>query len=386
MSLAIVVAKKEIVDNLRDRRAMSTALIMPLLGPLTMLAFFFALKDAEAKARAPILPVVGRDHAPELVLWLERQGTKIEPAPSDPEELVRGGTVDAVLRIPPGFADSLRKGEPAVVELVCDPSRQSSTPTLARIDGLLSAYGGQIGSLRLMVRGIDPGIVSALRVERVDVGAPDAKKALLLASLPLFLLMTCFLGGTYVAIDITAGERERGSLEPLLLNPVSGRSLVIGKVLSTILFGILSMLVGLAAFAIIVPAIPFDEIGVALEIPPRVVVSYALLFLPTVVLASALQIFVGTMSKTTKTAQASLGFLVILPMVPSIIVTLFPQQPSLWSSLVPCLGESILALRLLRGEDVDVVLWIANASADLALAGILIVITTRLFGARMLSS
>ena len=384
--MAVVVAKKEIVDNFRDRRAMSTALVMPLLGPLTMLAFFFALKDAEEKSRAPIIPVIGRDNAPELVLWLERQGTKIETAPADPDKAVRDGTFDAVLRIPAGFDASLRKGEPAVLELICDPSRQNSMPTLGRIDGLLTAYGGQIGALRLMARGVDPGIASALRIERVDVGAPDAKKALLLASLPLFLLMTCFLGGTYVAIDITAGERERGSLEPLLLNPVSARAFVLGKVFATIVFGVLSMLVGLAAYAIIVPAVPFEEIGIYLRIPPRVVGSYALLFLPTVVLASALQVFVGTLSKTTKTAQASLGFLVILPMIPSIIVTLFPQQPSLANSMVPCLGESILALRLLRGEDVDVAFWIVNAGADLLLASVLVVVTTRLFGARMLSS
>ncbi len=387
------VAGKEIIDNLRDRRAMSTALVMPLMGPLTMLAFFFALKDADEKSRAPKLPVIGQANAPELVQWLERQGTTIVTldAPAggglpDGLDEVESGTYDAVLRIPPTFTEELRRGAPAVVEVVCDPSRQSSLATIGRVEGLLAAYGGQIGSLRLMARGIDPGIVTAVRAERVDVGGRDAKKALLLASLPLFLLMAAFVGGTYVAIDLTAGERERGSLESLLLNPVRTSSLVIAKVLATIVFGALATIVGLLAFSFIVPAVPFAEIGIDLEIPPLLSLKYALLFLPTIVLAAALQVFVGTLSKTTKTAQAALGILVIGPMLPGVIVSLFPQQPSLWKCMVPCFGESILALRLLRGEPVELVHWLANAGSDLAIAAVLVAITTKLFGARMLSS
>jgi sodium transport system permease protein len=381
-----VVAGKEIVDNLRDKRAMSTALVMPLMGPLTLLAFFFFLKEADEKARAPTLPVIGRENAPELVAFLERQGTAIEAPPADAEAAVASGTVDAVLRIPSDFGEHLRKGTPAVVEVVCDATRQSAVPTIARVEGMLAAYGGQIGSLRLMARGVDPGIVSAVRTERVDVGGRDAKKALLLASLPLFLLMAAFVGGTYVAIDLTAGERERGSLESLLLNPVRTSSLVIAKVLATIVFGALATLVGLSAFAVVVPAVPFDEIGMDIAIPPSLALKYVVLFFPTIVMAAALQVLVGTISKTTKTAQAALGILVIGPMVPGLIVSLFPQQPTLWKCMVPAFGESILALRMLRGEPVELVHWIANAGSNLVLAAVLVVVTTKLFGARMLSS
>ncbi len=118
---------------------------------------------------------------------------------------------------------------------------------------------------------------------------------------------------------MSAGERERGSLEALLLNPVSARDLVTGKVLASLLFGLLSMLVGLGAFALVVPAVPFENIGIDLHIQPLLIASYALLFLPTVVFASALQLFVGTLSKTSKTAQAALGLLVLLPMIPSVV-------------------------------------------------------------------
>ena len=386
MSALGVVVKKEIIDNLRDKRAVSTALLMPLLGPAALLAVFFAIEDAEQKTKSPEVPVVGREHAPALMGFLEAQGVRIQAAPADPDAAVRAGTVDVVVRIPTDFGDSLRKGAPAVVEIVCDPSRQSAAPTLSRVENLLEAYGKQIGALRLLVRGVDPEIAQAVRVERVDVGAPQAGKALLLGSLPLFLLMACFIGGLYVAIDLTAGEREKGTLEPLLLNPVSRTTLVLAKALATWLFSLLSVAVSLLAFALVVPAVPFAEVGIDLNLPPRVIAGYALLFTPTALLASSLQLLVGTVSKTTKTAQASLGFIVLGPVLAGMVITLFPQQPTLLKCIVPALGESILAIRMLKGEDVDLAQWLANAGMNGALSAILIALTAKLFGARMLSS
>lgn len=385
MSAFGVVVKKEVVDNLRDRRALSTALVMPLLGPLAMVAVFFAMKDAEEKMRSPEVPVIGAEHAPELVGWLKRQGVSVLPPPASAEEAVRSDAADVVVRIPAGFGEDLRAGEPALVEIVCDPSRQRAGPTLARVEGLLEAYGAQVGTMRLALRGVDPSIMRAVRVERVDVGAPDAKKALLLMSLPLFLLMGCFLGGTYVAIDVTAGERERGSLESLLLNPVRPAVFVLAKAVTTFVFGLLSMLVGLAAFAVILRAVPFEEIGLDIRLAPHTAGLFVLLFLPTTLTAAAVQLLVGTVSKNTKTAQASLGFIILAPVVPAVIVTMFPQQPTLANSLVPFLGEAILSLRVLRGESVEVVHWLANAGANLIAAALLVIVTARLFGPRMLS-
>ncbi|MCC7109796.1 MAG: ABC transporter permease [Deltaproteobacteria bacterium] len=385
MSAFGVVFRKECVDNLRDRRALTTALVMPLLGPLMLVAVFFALKEAEAKSRAPQIAVVGAEHAPELITWLGQQGVEVKAPPADPEEAVRTGEADLVVRLDASFGVALRAGTPAPVEIVCDPSRQSAAPLLDRTEGLLLQYGQTLGALRLMVRGVDPQLVQAVSIRQVDVGAKDAKKALLLASLPLFLLMACFLGGTYVAIDVTAGERERGTLEPLLLNPVSPRTLVLAKIAATAVFGIASCAAGLLAFAVVVPAIPFDEIGLDLHVAPRVAFGYALLFLPTTLVAAALQVLVGVVSKNTKTAQASLGFVILVPVLPGVMVSLFPQQPSVASCSVPFLGESILAMRLLRGEDIEVLHWVANGGVQLLLAAGLTLVGARLFGARMLS-
>lgn len=385
MSAFSIVFKKECLDNLRDRRALTTALVMPLMGPLMLVGVFFAIKDAEVKSRAPQLPIIGAEHAPELVRWLGQQGVDVKPPPADPEGAVRDGSADLVVRLDASFGDSLRAGTPATVEIICDPSRHNAAPLLERTEGLLRQYGQTVGALRLMARGVDPQLVAAVAVDRIDVGAKDAKKAMLLASLPLFLLMACFLGGTYVAIDVTAGERERGTLEPLLLNPVPPAVLVLAKIAATAVFGLASFAVGLIAFAVAVPSIPFADIGVDLHVAPRLALGYLLLFLPTALTAAALQVVIGVVSKNTKTAQASLGFIILVPVLPGVMVTLFPQQPSLLSCAVPFLGESILAMRLLRGEDIEVWHWIANGGVQLVVAGALTLLAARLFGARMLS-
>jgi sodium transport system permease protein len=386
MSAYSVVLQKEVRDNLRDRRAITTALMMPLVGPLTLVAAFFAISHAEEKTRAPHVPVIGRENAPELVQFLEHQGVVVENPPPDPDQAVREQKNDVVLRIPAGFGDHLREGSAAVVEIVCDPSRQDASPTIERVQSLLEGYGHEVGALRLLVRGVDPSIAQAVRVERVIVSTPQAQKALFLGSLPLFMLMACFVCGLYIAIDITAGERERGSLEPLLSNPVSVAQVVLAKISATMIFSVIGVALGVAAFAVVMPSVPFGKIGLDLHLPPRVIGMYAALFLPTTFLAAALQIFVGTLSKNTKTAQATLGLMVMVPMIPGFISTMFPQQPSLAMCAVPTLGESILALRMLRGEDIVPLYWITNAAVDVAVAAVLVYATVRLFGARMLSS
>lgn len=380
-----VVFGKELLDNLRDRRAMSTALLVPLLGPLTLVSFFIALQQAEERARTPVVPVVGRENAPALVDWLDHQGLQLEAAPAKPEDAVQRGTADIVLRIPEGFGDALRAGSTATVEVICDPSSQRARPTLDRVEQLLHAYGAQIGSLRLTLRGVEPGLIQAVRVDRIDVSPPDARLALLLGSLPLFLVAGCFFGCSYVAIDLTAGERERGSLEPLLLNPVRPFHLVAAKAAATTAFSLLSVLVTVVSFAVIVPLIPFEEIGLSLRLSPTTLLRFIGLLVPTSFLAAAAQLAIGAASKNTKTAQATLGVILVLPMAPGILVSLFPQQPSFGNMLVPILGESIIALRILRGEAVDALHWCANAGADFVAAAVCVGVTSKLFGARMLN-
>ena len=227
---ARVVLRKELTDGLRDRRTLVMALLFPLLGPLTLaVALHYAAQSMQKVAREGItLPVAGREHAPHLVAFLGAEA-RIVDAPADPEGAVRTGEADAVLVIPPEYGLRLREGRPAPVRLVIDESRQQAAGTVAAVRALLAAWGRQTAAQRLVARGVHPAVIEPLAVETVDLATPESRAAIFLSILPYFVVMSMFMGGMAVAIDTTAGERERQSLEPLLVNPVPRGAFVLGK-------------------------------------------------------------------------------------------------------------------------------------------------------------
>lgn len=374
---------KEVVDNARDRRSLLTALFSPLLGPLALVLMFVVISDAREKSEAPRVPVVGREHAPVLVAWLEKAGVVIEAAPADPDDDVRRGLHDVVVVINADFGVALRAGRPAPIELVVDESRQTGASTVGRVRALLRAYGAEVGALRLLARGIDPNLMQGLSVQVHDVGTAESKAAMLLAIMPLFLLMACFMGGTYVAIDATAGERERGSIEALLLNPVGPTPVVLGKIAATTVFGVVGVVVAVAGFAVAVVAIPFEKLGITLTLSPLTAAGIVLVLLPVVLLGSALQIAVGVVSRSFKTAQAAISFVMLLPTLPGAALSVFPQQPTLALMAAPTVGHNILMMRLVRGEPIEA--WHVGAASlgVLAVAAVCVVVAVRLFGPRL---
>jgi sodium transport system permease protein len=374
---------KEIVDNARDKRSLSTALLSPLMGPLALVLMFFALSDAKEKARSPEIAVVGREHAPTLVGWLEQHNVVVKPAPTDPDKAVRDADFDVALVVPAAFGEQWRAGDPAVIELIVDDSRQSAAATVGRITGLLTAYGAEVGALRLLARGVDPVVTSPISIQSRDVGTARSKTAMLLAAMPIFLIMACFVGGTYVAIDATAGERERGSIEALLLNPISATSVVLGKVAATAVYGWIGVVISAAGFALAVALIPFASLGLDFVLPPLTALLVAVVLIPVVVLASALQIAVGVASRTFKTAQSAISLVMLLPTLPGAALTLFPQQPSIGLMLVPTVGHDVLMMRLIRGESIDPLHVVAATLSVLVVAAVCVAVAVKLYGPRL---
>ena len=226
-----IVLSKELREGLRDRKALLTALFFPVLGPILVIVMLFLVSDSSRQAdeKGVEIPVAGRENAPNLVALLE-QGARVVDAPADPVEAVRRGDVPVVIVIPPDFGEKLRAGQPAPVRLILDESRHQSRPATATAERLLDAWSQQVAAQRLVVRGIHPAVVEPLAVEREDVSTPASRAAMLLATIPFFLVMAMFTGGMPIAIDVTAGERERQSLEPLFAAPVPRSSLVLAKI------------------------------------------------------------------------------------------------------------------------------------------------------------
>jgi len=378
------VFNKEVLDNLRDRRTIGSTLFGTLLGPLILLLMFFIIGRTINEARneeTPLrLPVAGAEHAPNLIQFLEQQNVEIVAAPADPQAAVRNGDEAVVLIIPAEYGEDFTAGRPAEVQLIRDSSRQSASPTVSRARSLLSTYGQQLASLRLIARGVSPTVIVPVSIKQVDVATPQSQVLIFLNILPYFLMFALFTGGAGVIIDSTAGERERGSLEPLLINPAARRDIVLGKLLAAIPFSAFTVLISLVAYAIMFNVVPLERVlGLRLSIDPLALVNIFLVCLPMIVLASALQMIIATFARNFKEAQTYVGFLPLAPALPGLGLAFLPVKPELWTMLIPTFGQQILINQFMRGEPINALNVIVSAAVTLIVSVVLIVLAIRLY-------
>ena len=132
--------------------------------------------------------IVGADHAPNLVDWLHGQGIERKQV-ADPDAAIRSQEEDVYLRIPDGFAEDWRKGTPAVVELVHDSTRRDAQIPMKRLENALQRYGQQVGALRLVARGINPGVASPVAIAHKDLSTPEARGATITAMMLPYMLI-----------------------------------------------------------------------------------------------------------------------------------------------------------------------------------------------------
>ncbi|MDE3141645.1 MAG: ABC transporter permease [Pseudomonadota bacterium] len=347
---------KEVRENLRDKRTVLNALITgPLLGPILFgLIFSFTLQQQLADASKPLpVPVIGAAYAPNLIHALQAQGMVLEPAPANAAAAIRAHQAKVVLVIPPDFGAAWSKGQPAGVELYYDSARQDSNTPVRRLKKMLQGYAGLTAAQRLLVRGISPTLMRPLVAEDRDQATPQSRSALMFSILPYFFVLTVFLGGMYMAIDTTAGERERQSLEPLLVNPVGRGTILSGKLAATVSFALTSLLLSIVAFAVVGRFLPVEKLDVVLDLGPRFGAFVLLLMLPLAVLLATLQTLVSAFAKSYREAQTYLSILMLLPVIPSLLLAVVPVRAQLWMYAVPLLGQQLGIMDLVRGETLD---------------------------------
>jgi sodium transport system permease protein len=376
--LAGTVFRKELKDHLRDRRSVLTAVMFPLLGPVVFLVMFNLLASWYRQDRPLELPVVGREHAPSLMAFLERYGATLKEAPADYEALIRAGTLDAVLIVPEDYGKEFSSGRTAEVQLVVDSSRQSARHSTLRARRLLEAYAGLLGNQRLYARGIAPELAIPVRVEELDLSTPERTAAGVLNMVPLFLVLAAFAGGMQVASDTMAGERERGSLEPLLLNPAPRGAVVAGKWMATVAMAAGAVLLTLVGYLLVVRRVPLEDLGVKARFDAPAALGMAAAVLPLTLAASSVQMWVSTYARSFKEAQTYLSLLMVVPMLPGMVLALSPLQTKLWMFAVPVLGQELLAGEVMRGEALGPLPFFIAAASSLAVAALALRITSRL--------
>ncbi|HEY6515718.1 MAG TPA: ABC transporter permease [Steroidobacteraceae bacterium] len=388
MHAALTVFYKEVRENLRDRRTLLNALVRgPFLLPVLFLIMFNLQIRAELQnAEKPLpVPVVGAAQAPHLVAALTQMGMVLKPAPKDPDGAVQAQRDDVVLVIPPDYAAHWNQGETVGVRLIYDSSHRASDQSADRLRDMLDRYARLTGAQRMIARGLSPSVATPLIAEDRDQATPRARGALLFSFLPYFIVMTAFLGGMYLAIDTTAGERERQSLEPLFANPVPRWTVLLGKLSATTLFALVSLSLGVIGFAIAGRYMDVRKLNMVLDLGVNFFVFTLLLMLPLVLLLTCLQTLVSAFAKSYREALTYLSLLMLVPMLPSFLLLAIPVKEQPWMYAVPLLGQQLGIMRLLRGEVPGFVDIAACLLGGLLAAAVAFAISLRVYASERLA-
>ncbi len=348
--LVRVVLVKELVDSFRDKRALGSIVLSIVIGPLITGFMMNRIADRQRAADDVRIPIVGSENAPALVQWLSQQsGVVVATGPSDPEQAVRDQVEYVVLVVPPDFSDKFRSSRPAGIRVVADSARSDSRPQVDRVHRLLQQYGAEIGALRLIGRGVSPAAARPLQVQEVEVSTTQQRAARLLSVIPLMVLLAAFTGAMQLATDATAGERERGSLEALLVNPIPRGALALGKVMAAALAAMLAVAVTAVLCTGLLRFIPLQELGMRFRFGTPHMAGLMAAALPMCLLTAAAQSCIATMAKSFKEAQTYMGILILAPMLVGVLGTLYPIDNQPWMYGVPLLGQYVLLTSVLGG-------------------------------------
>lgn len=376
---------KEVLENLRDRRVIFSAIFFGvLLAPAVFaLTTTLASRRIVSEQEQPLkLPVIGESQAPNLMRFLEENGAQIEAVALPPDraiDTVRSGEHDLVLIVPAEYAAKLKLGEPARLDLVVDTANSRTATATERARRLLEAYGRQVAALRLLVRGVSPEVVAPVDVRTVDVATPAGRSLLILGMMTYFCLMSMLAGGFYLAIDTTAGERERGSLEPLLSLPVTRGQLILGKIFATSAFMAVSLLLTLTAFGVVLAFIPLETLGMSANFGAGVVLALFGVMVVFVPLGAALMTVVASFTRSNREAQTWLSLVLLIPLAPIMFAVINGTRPTAALMTIPSLSQHLLATSLMRGDAIDPIHVMISILTTLAAGAVFIWIAMRLY-------
>lgn len=377
----LVVFAKETVDNSRDRRTLLVALIYPLLGPVILGLLILAVVDVVSadQARDMRLSVQNAERAPTLVRFLEGRGVRVAPAPADPETAVRDGKLEIVVVIPDDYAARFEADRTASIVVVANSSRLSGLVALNHVAALLGDFNREVWGARIAARGVDIQVLRPLDIKSVDVAAGTHIAEILLFMVPPLFIFNLFMGGVYLAIDTTSGERERGSLEPLLINPIERWALMFGKYLAALLFTGAAVAVQLLAFKVALQSAGGGTLAFANVLTLGAVAGVFAMTLPLMMVAVGVQFIIATVTRSFKEAQTYLGLLPLVPAIPGMVLVFAPVQATAWMMAIPAFSQTLLLGALVRGEALPMADVALSMASSLIAAAVLLAVSARLY-------
>ncbi len=381
------VTRKELRDLLRDRKSIFWGLFaVALSGPLVLGIIYFGAGAINDRVEHLTAPIVNARFAPDLVRHMERNAISVDIDPPDYEARIKSGALDAVLVIDVGFSEALASGRPARITLVTESSRERSAPIAASLRAAVLSWAQQIGRERLVLRGVAPALADPITMEEFDLATPSQRGSRMLQIMGFYALFAGLMGAIAAALDVTAGERERQTLEPLLATPVTTLELSLGKWAAVSAVNLLAVTVSLLGFVLALHLVPLDRIGLPFSFGWREYGGFMAVLTPFSLMVPAVLLAFGAAGKTAKEAQSSLQVGVSLLGLLPLMSFLRQTQAPWWDVWVPVNGQFAVLNRVLRAEPIAWHDWIAMAVVPLVIAALsLVVLRYRLSSERLLA-
>ncbi len=382
MRQILAVLRKEIIDNLRDRQTVFYALLFgPILMPVLIAGSLAASMNQVTIDYEEIseLAVANSEAAPNLVQFLRKQNIDVVAPPKNFQAALRAGDLDLVLEVMPNYAENLRAGKPAPLTLHSNDANKDSTRFARRITSLIQYHGRVLSSLRLQVRGLDPSVFEAIQLIENDVSSEGPGGQILASLLPFLFIISMVMGGFYLAIDTTAGERDRHSLEPLLSLPIERWQLTLGKYAATMVFvGLSGLLTALGIYVMfrffpshaLTSIFRFDGYGISQ--------AFALAS-PLIFFITSLLIAVSAFTRSTKEAQTYLGLLMVIPMAPFFILQFVTIKTATVLMAIPMLSQYKLLEKVARNDPIPTLHIVLSVSGTLLGAIVLLLVAIKLY-------
>lgn len=360
---------KEFKEAFRDKRALMVAMTMAMLAPVMILVLSKTMIKEMVETPPIYLNVTGEHFAPKLMTALNQNNIySLVNAPENLKSLWQERNVELI--IPEDFAKHMNEGRVITITLRADFSEKALNSAIRRVKHQINAYGQNIGAKRLIVRGIDPRILRPININDQDTAQPNSNAMFISLMLGLYVLMAAFMSGLSVAIDSSAGERERNVLEMLLCQPVSTYKIVVAKLCCASTISIIGVTLTLVLTSFSVSFVDLTKIGATFNLDFMMVLFLIILLLPISFFASALQLFVSFQAKSFKEAQSTVSMIIMLPAMIPVALMFIDDKPA-WLDWLPVSGQSLLMDDLFKGLAIN---WGAFAGTALVTIGITVIL------------
>ncbi|GIU36856.1 transporter [Shewanella hafniensis] len=362
MNKIMAMVRKELIDAARDKRSVMAGLYYAIGTPLIMCGLFMVLIGQLTSPDDLKITITNPDKAPDLVRFLSNKGINSGEAKDSELKAIE-------LIISTDYAAQMNQGKGAEITIVADNSNEKLQNSIRRLEKQLQSYSTEMGSLRLIARGIDPRVMQPLKVNVHDQATSDSKGGMILGIAIFTMIYSVFISGMNLAIDTSAGERERNSLALLLSHPLTTRQLVLSKIIAVSLFALLGLVLILLVSKIAYTFVPWQELGFSVNITTEFMALMLVVGIPVALMAACLQLFVSFMAKTFKEAQSYLTMVLFVPLALSMAAS-YNIAPDMLQWL-PVSGQQQALMDFIKGKDLPMLQLLVSTLGTLAIAVLL---------------